>query len=55
MVYPDLFRVGELLMGLTTESEIQESYLIRCFVHNNTDINKESILNKIQFESHTNT
>lgn len=42
-------------MGITTEAEIQESYLVRCFIHNNTDVNKDYWLQKANFESHPQT
>lgn len=42
-------------MGITTEGEIEESYLVRCFIHNNTDVKKESWVDKGKFDSHPHT
>jgi anaphase-promoting complex subunit 8 len=37
-----LFRIGELLMGITTQSEIEASFLIRSFIHNNTNTEQQT-------------
>jgi hypothetical protein len=41
MVISFLFRIGELLLGVTTDTDIQESFLIKSFIHSNTDGHKE--------------
>ena len=32
-------------MGITTQSDIQESFLIKSFIHSNTDANREYTVN----------
>lgn len=34
-------RVGQLLLGVTTQADIDESFLTKSFIHSNTDYQKE--------------
>jgi hypothetical protein len=41
MVGIQIFRVGELLLGITKDADIEESFLTKSFIHSNTDYQKD--------------